>query len=55
MSGIAVTAWFISMWYFFAAAISVLMLLHFLQRPSAPDVSTLAATRLETEKRAIWS
>jgi hypothetical protein len=38
-----------------AAALSVLMLFHFLQRPSAPDVSTLAATRVETEKRAIWS
>ncbi len=55
MSGIAVTAYFISMEYFFAAAISVLVLLHFLKRPSAQDASTLAAIRLETEKRSTWS
>jgi hypothetical protein len=46
------TAWFISVWCFFAAAISVIVLLHFLQRPSAPDTSTLAATGVDTQGRA---
>ncbi len=38
------TAWFISVWCFFAAVISVVVLLHFRQTPSARDASVFPAT-----------
>lgn len=41
------TAWFISVWCFFAAAISAIVLLHFLQRPSTQATSSLAATGIQ--------
>jgi hypothetical protein len=37
------TAWFISVWCFFAAAISVIVLLHFVQRPDPVQGPTLAS------------
>ena len=37
LAAIIYSAWFISVWCFFAAAISVFVLLHFYQRPSAAD------------------
>ena len=48
------TAWFISVWCFFAATISVFVLLHFVQRPSTQDASTRAATGVDTHGRATW-
>lgn len=41
------TAWFISVWCFFAAAISVIVLLHFVQKPGARHGSILAATPVD--------
>ena len=43
------TTWFISVWCFFAAAISVVVLLHFLQRPGTQHTSTLAATGVDNQ------
>ena len=40
------TTWFISVWCFFAAAISVIVLLYFVQRPNIQDASTLDASAL---------
>ena len=40
------TTWFISVWCFFAAAISVIVLLYFVQRPSSQDASALDASGL---------
>lgn len=37
------TAWFFSVWCFFAAATSVVVLLYFVRTPSPQDASTLAA------------
>ena len=37
LAAVIYSAWFISVWCFFAAAISVFVLLHFYQRPSAAD------------------
>jgi hypothetical protein len=48
------TAWFISVWCFFAAAISVVVMLYFVQRPSAQDASALTATGVNTQGRATW-
>jgi hypothetical protein len=39
------TAWFISVWCFFAAAISVIVLLHFVQRPGPEHGSILSSDR----------
>jgi hypothetical protein len=43
------TAWFFSVWCFLAAVSSAIVLLHFLQKPSTPDTSTLAATAVEIQ------
>ena len=45
------SAWFISVWCFFAAAISGFVLLYFLQGPSTPNTSTLAGSGLAAPER----
>ena len=46
------TAWFISVWCFFAAAISVFVLLYFLQEPSTRNTSSLARSGVVVPGRA---